>query len=232
MKMKTPTNTIKDWSADDRPREKMLLKGKDALSDAELIAIIIGSGNQSESAVDLSKRILKRSNNNLSILSRLSIPELSRFRGIGSAKAVSIVAALELGRRKRLHKAIPVQGVKTSLDVYKYMQARIGDLPHEEFWIIYLNNSNKIINTVQLSKGGITGTLVDVRLLLKEALLVSATGIIISHNHPSGILKPSRQDVDITEKIKEACEAMDIILMDHLILTEKSYFSFQEEGLL
>ncbi len=232
MKVKTPYTSIKHWSADDRPREKMLLKGKDALSDAELIAILIGSGSQSESAVDLSKRILATSHHSLSVLGRQSVKQLSNFKGIGQAKAVAIVAALELGKRRRMAKAIPEKGVKSSNDVYEFMQPRIGDLPHEEFWIVYLNNANKVINTMQLSKGGITGTLVDIRLLLKEALVVNATAMILSHNHPSGTLKPSTADKDITKKIKNACLAMDIKLLDHIIVTEKSYFSFADEGLI
>lgn len=232
MKVNTPNTTIKSWNADDRPREKMLLKGKDALSDAELIAVLIGSGNKSESAVDLSKRILTTTRNNLSVLSRLSIDQLSQFKGIGQAKAIAIVAALELGRRKRMAKAIPEKGIKSSKEVYEFMQPRIGDLPHEEFWVVYLNNANKVISTLQLSKGGITGTLVDVRLLLKEALVINATAIILAHNHPSGTLKPSTADKEITEKIKNACYSMDIKLLDHIIVTEKSYFSFQDEGFI
>lgn len=232
MKVNTPKITIRNWSADDRPREKMLLKGKDALSDAELIALLIGSGNRRESAVDLSKRILSTSRNSLSVLSRLSIEELSQFRGIGKAKAIAIVAALELGRRKRMAKAAVDGGIKASKDAYEFMQPRIGDLPHEEFWVIYLNNANKVINIFQLSKGGITGTLVDVRLLLKEALVINATAIILAHNHPSGTLKPSTADREITEKIKNACHSMDIKLLDHIIVTEKSYFSFQDEGFI
>ena len=230
--MNTPKTTIKDWSADDRPREKMLLKGKDALSDAELIAILIGSGNRRESAVDLSKRILTTSRNSLSVLSRLSIEQLSKYSGIGKAKAISIVAALELGRRKRLAKALPDSGLSNSEEVFEFMQPRIGDLPHEEFWVIYLNNANRVVRTFQLSKGGITGTLVDVRLLIKEAVLADAVGLILSHNHPSGTLRPSEADRNITRKIKIACDAMDIKVLDHLIITEKSYFSFKDEGIL
>ncbi len=232
MKVNTPKTTIKDWSADDRPREKMLLKGKDALSDAELIAILIGSGNRRESAVDLSKRILTTSRNSLSVLSRLSIEQLSKYSGIGKAKAISIVAALELGRRKRLAKALPDSGLSNSEEVFEFMQPRIGDLPHEEFWVIYLNNANRVVRTFQLSKGGITGTLVDVRLLIKEAVLADAVGLILSHNHPSGTLRPSEADRNITRKIKIACDAMDIKVLDHLIITEKSYFSFKDEGIL
>lgn len=232
MKVNTPKTTIKDWSADDRPREKMLLKGKDALSDAELIAILIGSGNRRESAVDLSKRILTTSRNSLSVLSRLSIEQLSKYSGIGKAKAIAIVAALELGRRKRLAKALPDSGLSNSEEVFEFMQPRIGDLPHEEFWVIYLNNANRVVRTFQLSKGGITGTLVDVRLLIKEAVLADAVGLILSHNHPSGTLRPSEADRNITRKIKIACDAMDIKVLDHLIITEKSYFSFKDEGIL
>ncbi|HLV63664.1 RadC family protein [Galbibacter sp.] len=232
MKVNTPKISIRNWSADDRPREKMLLKGKDALSDAELIALLIGSGNRRESAVDLSKRILTTSRNSLSVLSRLSIEQLSKYSGIGKAKAIAIVAALELGRRKRLAKALPDHGLSNSEEVFEFMQPRIGELPHEEFWVIYLNNANRVVHTFQLSKGGITGTLVDVRLLIKEAVLVGAVSLILSHNHPSGTLRPSEADRNITGKIKIACDSMDIKVLDHLIITEKSYFSFKDEGIL
>lgn len=196
--------SIKNWSQDDQPREKLRDKGKAALSDAELVAILIGSGTKAESAVALCKRILASTDNNLSELGKLSIKQLTAFKGIGEAKAISIIAALELGRRRRGADALERKKITSSVSVFELMQPVIGDLPHEEFWIVYLNNSNKVIQKNQLSKGGITGTLVDVRLALKTALEVSATAIILVHNHPSGTLKPSQADKDLTTKLKTA----------------------------
>ncbi|WP_373057143.1 DNA repair protein RadC [Zunongwangia sp. H14] len=224
--------SIKNWAEDDRPREKLLQKGRTSLSDSELIAILIGSGNREESAVELSKRILASTQNNLSELSRLSVNQLCNFKGIGEAKAVSIVAALELGRRRRLEEALEKKKITSSHSVFELMQPVIGELPHEEFWIIYLNNSNKVLEQLQLSKGGITGTLVDVRITLKKALELGATAIILTHNHPSGNLKPSEADKQLTAKLKTACESLDIKVLDHIIVTEKSYFSFADEGIL
>ena len=223
---------IKCWAEDDRPREKMLLKGKSALSDAELVAILIGSGSKNESAVTLSKRILASIDNNLNSLGKLSVLELQRFKGIGEAKAISIMTALELGRRRRLEEALELPTVTSSKAIFNIMQPLIGELQHEEFWIIYLNNSNKVIQKNQLSKGGITGTLVDVRLVLKNALEVGATGIILAHNHPSGTLTPSEADKQLTNKLKVASESLDIKVLDHVIVTEKAYFSFADENLL
>ncbi|AFL81365.1 DNA repair protein radc [Aequorivita sublithincola DSM 14238] len=224
--------SIKNWNADDRPREKMLLKGRIALSDAELIAILIGSGSRNESAVSLSQRILAVANNNLSELGKLSIPELMEFKGIGEAKAISIAAAMELGRRRRTGEALERKKITSSNSVFEYVQPIIGELPHEEFWILYLNNSNKIIKSAQLSKGGITGTVVDVRLAFKEALQLGAVGIILAHNHPSGTLKPSQADIQLTKKLKIAGDSLDIKVLDHLIITEKAYFSFADENML
>lgn len=224
--------SIKHWSEDDRPREKLLNKGRAALSDAELVAILIGSGSRDESAVELCKRILSSVDNNLSELGKLSIPQLMAFKGIGEAKAISIAAALELGRRRRGEEALERQKITSSKSVYEVMQPIIGELKHEEFWILYLNNSNKIIQKFQLSKGGITGTLVDVRLVLGKALELNATGLILVHNHPSGTLKPSEADKQITKKLKTAAESMDIKVLDHVIVTEKAYFSFADEVLL
>ncbi|MBB6680538.1 DNA repair protein RadC [Aequorivita sp. 609] len=224
--------SIKNWNEDDRPREKLLLKGRIALSDAELIAILIGSGSRNESAVSLSQRILASVNNNLSELGRLSISDLTEFKGIGEAKAVSITAAMELGRRRRTGEALERKKITSSKSVFEYVQPIIGDLPHEEFWILYLNNSNKIIKSVQLSKGGITGTVVDIRLAFKEALQIGAVGIIMAHNHPSGTLKPSQADIQLTKKLKVAGESLDIKVLDHLIITEKAYFSFADENML
>lgn len=224
--------SIKNWNEDDRPREKMLQKGRIALSDAELIAILIGSGSRNESAVSLSQRILSASQNNLSELGKASISDLMQFKGIGEAKAITIVAALELGRRRRTGDALELKKITSSNSVFEYLQPLIGELPHEEFHILYLNNSNKIIRKTQLSKGGITGTLVDVRLVFKEALQFGAVGIILAHNHPSGTLKPSQADIQLTKKIKTAGESLDIKVLDHLIVTEKAYFSFADENLL
>lgn len=232
MSEKQASFSIKHWSEDDRPREKLLNKGKDALSDAELVAILIGSGSRNESAVDLCKRILASTNNNLNALGKLSIKQLMEFKGIGEAKAITIIAALELGRRRRGEEALQQKKIESSQSVFELMQPIIGELPHEEFWIIYLNNSNKVIHKNQLSKGGITGTLVDVRLVMKTAIEVGAIGLILTHNHPSGTLKPSEADKQITKKLKIASESLDIKVLDHLIVTEKAYFSFADEGLL
>jgi DNA repair protein RadC len=232
MQEKTASFPIKNWSQDDQPREKLLYKGKSTLSDAELVAILIGSGNRSESAVDLCKRILASVDNNLSELGKLSIIQLMEFNGIGEAKAVTIAAALELGRRRRGEEALEKKKIISSESVFELMQPIIGELEHEEFWIVYLNNSNKVILKNQLSKGGITGTLVDVRLVLKNALEVGATGLILAHNHPSGALKPSKADKQITSKLQVAAESLDIKVLDHLIVTENAYFSFADEAIL
>lgn len=232
MSEKPSSFSIKNWSQDDQPREKLRDKGKAVLSDSELVAILIGSGNRDESAVALCQRILASVDNNLSELGKLSIKQLVEFKGIGEAKAISIVAALELGRRRRGGEALEKMKITSSSSVFELMQPIIGELPHEEFWIVYLNNSNKVIQKNQLSKGGITGTLVDVRLALKTALEVGATGIILAHNHPSGTLKPSEADKQLTEKLSTASKSLDIKVLDHLIITEKAYFSFADENML
>lgn len=223
---------ISSWSEDDKPREKLMLKGKSALSDAELIAILIGSGSRNESAVDLSKRILATVENNLNALGKLSLSQLTQFKGIGEAKAISIISAMELGRRRRAEEAVELTRITSSKVVFELMQPLIGELTHEEFWIVFLNNSNKVIFKSQLSKGGITGTVVDVRLVFKMALEVGATSLILCHNHPSGSLKPSDEDNKITQKLKRAGESLEIKVLDHLIVTENSYFSFADEGIL
>lgn len=232
MAEKSPSFSIKNWSQDDQPREKLILKGKAALSDAELVAILIGSGSKKESAVELCKRILASVDNNLNDLGKLSIKQLMEFNGIGEAKAITITAALELGLRRRVGDVLDKKAINSSRTVFEVMQPIVGQLPHEEFWIVYLNNSNRILQKKQLSKGGITGTLVDVRLVLKNALEVGATGIILVHNHPSGTLVPSTADKQITQKLKNAAESIDIKVLDHLIITEKSYFSFADENIL
>lgn len=223
---------ITNWNEDDKPREKLMLKGKNALSDAELIAILIGSGSRNESAVQLSKRILSSVDNNLNALGKLTIQQLMTFKGIGEAKAISILAAMELGRRRRAEEALELQKITSSKSIFEIMQPIIGELAHEEFWIIYLNNSNKVLSKSQLSKGGITGTLVDVRLVFKTVLEVGAVSIILCHNHPSGALNPSEADIQITQKLKLAGESLDIRILDHLIITETNYFSFADEGIL
>lgn len=232
MSEKQTSFSIKNWAQDDQPREKLRDKGKEMLSDAELVAILIGSGNRNESAVELCKRILARTNNNLTGLGKLSIKQLTEFKGIGEAKAITIIAALELGRRRRGEEALQQNKIDSSQSVFELMQPIIGELGHEEFWILYLNNSNKVLHKNQLSKGGITGTLVDVRLVLKMALEVGAVGIILAHNHPSGTLKPSEADKHITQKLKKAGESLDIKILDHLIITENAYFSFADERML
>ena len=224
--------TIKHWNEDDRPREKLLTKGKVALSDAELIAILIGSGNRGESAVELSKKILASINNSLNELGKLTVNDLIKFKGIGEAKAISIITALELGRRRRLEEALEKPKITSSKSVFDVMQPIIGELQHEEFWIIYLNNANKIQLKTQMSKGGITGTIVDARLIFKKAIELAATGIILCHNHPSGTLKPSSSDIGLTKKIKNGGEVLDIKVLDHIIITEKQYYSFADEGIL
>lgn len=228
----TTSFSIKSWNEDDRPREKLLLKGRAALSDAELIAILIGSGSRDESAVSLSQRILASANNNLSELGKLSIQDLMQFKGIGEAKAITIAAALELGRRRRGEEALQKKKITSSLSVFELIQPIIGDLAHEEFWIVYLNNSNKVLQTSQLSKGGITGTVVDIRLAFKNAIQLGAVAVILAHNHPSGALKPSQADIQLTKKLKTAGESLDIKVLDHLIVTEKTYFSFADEQML
>ncbi len=220
---------INQWKEDDRPREKMLSKGRESLSDAELVAILIGSGNRQESAVDLSKRILASVNNNLNELATLSISDLMKFKGVGEAKAISIITAITLGRRTQLESAMVKPIINSSKSVFNIMQPIIGNLNHEEFWILFLNNSNKVIHKKQLSKGGITGTLVDVRMLFKKAVELLAVGIIVCHNHPSGKITPSESDKKLTQKIKDAGVVLDIKLLDHLIITEKDYYSFADE---
>ena len=224
--------SIKNWSEDDQPREKLLYKGKNALSDAELVAILIGSGSRNESAVELCKRILQQNNNQLHQLQKQSIQQLMQFKGIGEAKAITIVAALELAKRLQLSETKELTKIGSSEDVFKLMQPIIGDLPHEEFWVLLLNNSNKVIYKLQLSKGGLTQTVVDIRMLFKTALEHLATALILVHNHPSGQLVASSADKDITQKIKLAGNSLDIKLLDHLIITQTGYFSFADEDVL
>ncbi len=224
--------SIKNWSEDDRPREKLMLKGKSVLSDAELIAILIGSGSKNESAVELSKKILASVGNNLNELGKLNLSQLCNFKGIGEAKAVTIIAAMELARRRRSEEVIELTKITSSKIIFEIMQPIIGELPHEEFWVLYLNNANKVIAKNQLSKGGMTGTVVDVRIIFKSALESGAVGILLCHNHPSGNLKPSEADIEITKKVKTAGKSLDINVLDHLIITQNGYYSFADEGIL
>ncbi len=224
--------SIKYWAEDDQPREKLMLKGKAALSDAELIAILIGSGSRNESAVELSKRILASVDNNLNMLGKQSLQQLMNFKGIGEAKAITIAAAMELGRRRREEETVNLKKITSSRAVFEIMQPIIGELPHEEFWILYLNNSNKVIYKSQLSKGGITGTVVDARIVFKTALEHNAVGLILCHNHPSGVLQASEPDKQITRELKAAGRTLSINVLDHVIVTETGYLSFADTGIL
>lgn len=226
-----PKLNIKDWAEEDRPREKMLLKGVASLSDAELLGILIGSGNKSETAVELAQRILHSVSNNLNILGKLEIKELIKnFNGIGEAKAITIVAALELGKRRKLSEAIAQPQVTSSEDVYQIFHPILADLKHEEVWILLLNKANKVIKKMQVSKGGVAGTVVDVRMIMKEAIESLASGMILCHNHPSGNSNPSGDDDNVTQKLKEVGRIMDILLFDHIIICDHSYFSYLDKG--
>jgi DNA repair protein RadC len=224
--------TIKSWALEDRPREKLLEKGRHLLSEAELIAILIGSGSKNETAVELSKRILVNVNNNLHELSKLSVPELMKFKGIGEAKAVSIIAALELGRRRKETDMQKRDKITSSLEVYNLIKPHLIDLPHEEFWLLMLNRANLLVKKELISKGGIAGTVVDAKIVFKTAVNNYASSIIVCHNHPSGNTQPSDADIRLTNSLKEAGKIMEIPLLDHLIVTDSSYYSFGDEGLL
>ncbi|MCW8897489.1 MAG: DNA repair protein RadC [Flavobacteriales bacterium] len=223
---------IKSWAEEDRPREKLLSKGRSVLSDAELIAILIGSGNRNESAVELSKRILKSIDNDLNKLGKLSVKELIQFNGIGEAKAISIVAALELGRRRKNTDNQLNKNIKSSKDVFEEVIGVMSDLPHEEFWVLFLDRRNAVIKKSNVSKGGVSGTVADAKIIFKEAIQLLASAVILCHNHPSGNLKPSDADMQLTKKMKEIGNMMDVPVLDHLIVTDKSYYSFADEGLM
>jgi len=224
--------SIKEWAADDRPREKLLVKGAKVLSDAELLAILIGSGTREISAVELAREILKLSKNNLSELGKKSVAELMKLKGIGEAKAITIIAALEIGRRRNYTESPEKTVITSSSDVYNYFRPLVVDIAHEEFWVLFLNRSNKVIDQYKLSQGGIAGTVIDVRLILKRAIELLASSIIVCHNHPSGNNKPSENDKAITSKIKIASDQLDIQLLDHIIIADNSYFSFADEGII
>lgn len=224
--------SLKFLAEDDRPREKFLLKGRNALSDAELLAIIMGSGSRDESAVELGRRILESVGNNWHNLSKLGVSDLTKFKGVGEAKAISIATALEIGRRRAAQEVPEKIKITQSKDAFRVLHPYLSDLHTEEFWVIFLNHDNRVLAKRQLTTGGITSAVVDVRMLFKAALEHAATGMIISHNHPSGSLKPSAEDKKITQKILEAGRILDIQLLDHLIITQNAYLSFADEGLL
>ncbi|MBN2662731.1 MAG: DNA repair protein RadC [Bacteroidales bacterium] len=224
--------TIKDWSVEDKPREKLLLKGINTLSDAELIAILIGSGNKELTAVDLAREILLDNNSNLNNLGKLSIEGLLKYKGIGQAKAVSIIAALELGKRRAKSEIIELKKINSPQNVFNYMYPLIGDLKHEEFWAIFLNQANKIIYSSKIGQGGINSTTVDIRILMKNAIEKHAIGMILCHNHPSGNIQPSEVDIKLTNKILDAGKILNINIIDHLIISGNQFFSFKDEGLI
>ena len=217
---------------DDRPREKLMQQGKQQLSDAELLGILLGSGNKEESAVTVGQRILATTAHNLDQLGKLSLKELQKFKGIGEAKAITIIAALELGRRRNAAMPKTIPTITSSTVINKIMQPLIGELPHEEFWVLYLSHSNKILQKRQISRGGQTGTMVDIRIVMATALESGATSLILAHNHPAGTLKPSKADIELTTKLKKAALTLDLKILDHLIITERGYYSFADEGIL
>ena len=217
--------TIKNWEDTDKPREKMMAQGKTALSNAELLAILLGSGSANESAVALSRRILASVGNSLTALGKQTLAQLTAFKGIGEAKAITILAATEMGRRRAAETPEPQPKIEAPRHVFTLMQPLIGDLPHEEFWVLYLNSANRVIHKCRLSSGGITHTIVDIRLLFKNALEQGAVSLILVHNHPSGSTTPSKEDIELTERVRTAGDMLDIKLLDHVIVTEKEYYS-------
>ncbi|MGB1241423.1 MAG: RadC family protein [Chitinophagales bacterium] len=223
---------ITSWAVEDRPREKLMLKGKQALSDAELLAILIGSGSREETAVDLCKRILKDVENNLNELGKRNIADFMTYKGIGEAKAISIVAALEFGRRRRASIAKEKKQIKGSNDAFELLHPKIADLPHEEFWVIFLNRGNKITSTERVSVGGVAGTVADIKLIFKRAMEHTSSGIILAHNHPSGSIQPSKADIILTKKMVEGGKILDVNVLDHIIVTDMGYYSFADEGMI
>jgi DNA repair protein RadC len=223
---------LKSLAQDDRPREKLVAHGRQSLSDAELLAIILGSGNKTETAVQLAQRMLHQNKNNINEVAKLSLNDLKKFKGIGIVKAINIAASFELGRRKSDLDSLERIKITSSKTAYQLFQKRLSDLPHEEFWLLILNRANQVIKEEFISKGGISGTIVDVRLICKSAIENNASGIIIAHNHPSGQIIPSKQDKEITIKLKSALILFDVSLLDHLIIGDLNYFSFADENLL
>lgn len=224
--------SIKSWAEDDRPREKFLLKGRQSLSDAELIAIMLGSGSRNQSAVDLAKDVLKAYDNQLGSLGRLQVGDLKKFKGIGEAKAISVLAALELGRRRGAEVKESKPKIGSSKDAYQILSPFLADIDHEEFWILLLSRSHEVKDKVCISRGGISGTVVDQRLIFKPAIERLASAIILAHNHPSGTLHPSQQDKTLTKKVVESAKLLDIPVLDHIICTDNGYYSFADEGLM
>lgn len=223
--------TIREWAEDDRPREKMIMKGAQSLSDAELLAILIASGNKNESAVELARRIMRECGDNINELARLSVTDLcKRFKGIGKAKAITIMAALELGKRRKTNEILERKKIGSSIDLFMLFESQLVDLPHEEFWIALLNGANKVIEINRLTQGGSRQTVVDIPMILKMALEKSAQAIAVAHNHPSGQNRPSHEDEIITKRIKSGCEAIGISFLDHIIIAKGQYFSFADEG--
>ncbi len=224
--------TIKEWAEDDRPREKMMAKGVSALSDAELMAILIGSGTKSETAVNVSQRILGSAKNNLNELGKFSLKDFTKIKGIGIAKGVTIMAALELGRRRKISEAINKKQISSSTDVIDIFQPLLSDISHEEFWVLLLNRANRVIEKIRVSEGGLTATVVDVRKIMRTALDYQALGIILCHNHPSGNHNPSEDDLNITQKINQAASTLDINLLDHVIITNNQCFSMADNSMI
>jgi DNA repair protein RadC len=223
---------IKQWAAEDRPREKMLLKGPSALSNAELLAILIGSGTREGSALAVAQTILDKSQNSLNVLGKKSVKDLQKEKGIGEARSISIMAAMELGKRRKMEDAKEIKQITSSSQAYDYFQPLLCDLQHEEFWVLFLNRSNAVIEHFNMSKGGTSGTVIDVRIIMKRGIELLASSIVLGHNHPSGNAKPSQQDKDITSKITEAGKLVEMTVVDHIIVCEHTYFSFADEGLL
>lgn len=223
---------IKDWALEDRPREKLIKKGVQSLSDAEIIALLIGSGTRNETAVELSKKVLKSVNNNLNELGKQSIENLIKMKGIGEAKAITILAALELGKRRKISEIITKKKITQSKDIFELFQPILGDLPHEEFWVLLLNRSNRIIEKIKISQGGVAGTVTDIKIILKQAIEKLASSVILCHNHPSGNKNPSKADDSITQKLKQGSELLDIQVLDHIIIADMEYYSYADEGKL
>ena len=224
--------SIKQWAKDDRPREKLLMKGAESLSNSELLAILIQNGSKEKTAVDLAKEVLKLGKDNLNQLGRLSLKDLMKIKGIGEAKAIAITAALELGRRRQAEAPLDKTGILSSSDIASFLQVKLKDHRHEVFAVMFLNRANKVNHFEIISTGGITGTVADPRIILRKALEHDAVNIILCHNHPSGSLKPSRADEQLTAKIKEAAKLLDLTVLDHLIVSENGYYSFADEGIL
>jgi DNA repair protein RadC len=232
----TPTNdgrrTIRDWAEDDRPREKLLTKGPQALSNAELIAVLIRAGSARENAVDLAKRILTECGDDLATLARSGVHDLRKFKGMGDAKAITILAALELGRRRRDATPGTKPLIATSAHAYEALRGPLADLPHEEFWLLLLDRGNRLIKHSRVSIGGLHGTVADPKVIFKRALEERASSVVLCHNHPSGQLRPSEEDLRLTRKLVDGGRLLDIVVQDHLILTADGYFSFADHGML